>query len=603
MASRPVLSVPQPTLTLAVDNVKLREHCDQRARIMQSSRSEVDPLVTEVSQLTQPLRSRFAPGVSVNGGSASTSGSTAARRSRVRSRMLLDGHGTRASEILQNGMNSGLSSPSGEWFALKLPALHDAPQSFPGKQWLSAAQDVMYSFLADTNFYEAAKSGYGELGLFGTEACFMEEHWKHGLVCHALTFGEYWIAEGDDRRVDTLLRWVPMTIRQIVEKFLVDPRDRTKIDWTRASMAMRSAWDAGNKENVFDVLHLCEPNPEYDPLYKDFRGRAWRSVYWDPKSDAAGKLLMVDGSHEQPFWAARWDTLGGGDPWGTGPGFAALPDLAALQLNSKKLGDGTDLALRPPLVGPGTTKIKLHAGAYTAAGSMDKGAVFPVYQVPYQALEMIDQAMGRYYKKIDEAFYVDLFMAITEMDGVQPRNNEEIFSRNEEKLTQLGPVITRVNVEKLGVAVERVFGICTRRQIMPDAPEDIHGAEVSTDFVSTLARAQRAAGLGTWERTLGFLGNMAGVFSGVTDNVDSDAIGREYWERSGAPAIGLRDPAEVQKMRAERAQAAAAEQARQSAPAMAQGAQAAELLSKTDMRGSGQNDTALSRLLGGSGGL
>lgn len=587
-------------MVLAIDNPKLREHCDQRARIMQGSRQDVDPLVSEVSQLTQPLRSRFAPGASV-GGTGQVNGSSGARRSRTRSRRLLDGHGTRASEILQNGMNSGLSSPSGEWFGLKLPEYGGDAESFAGKQWLGEAQEVMYSFLSGTNFYEAAKFGYGELGLFGTEACFMEEHWRHGLVCHALTFGEYWIAEGDDRRVDTLLRWVPMTIRQIVEKFLVDPRDRTKIDWTRASSSMRSAWDAGNKENVFDVLHLCEPNPEYDPLYKDFRGRPWRSIYWDPKSDAVGRLLMVDGSHEQPFWAARWETLGGGDPWGTGPGFAALPDLAALQLNSKKLGDGTDLALRPPLVGPGTTKIKLHAGAYTAAGSMDKGAVFPVYQVPYQALEMIDQAMGRYYKKIDEAFYVDLFMAITEMDGVQPRNNEEIFSRNEEKLTQLGPVITRVNVEKLGVAVERVFGICNRRQMLPDAPDDIHGAELQVDFVSTLARAQRAAGLGTWERTLGFLGNMAGVFKDVSDNIDSDAIGREYWERSGAPALGLRDPAAVEKIRAQRAQEIAAEQARQSAPAVADSAKAAELLSRTDLRG--QGDSALSRVLGGSGGL
>jgi hypothetical protein len=53
-------------------------------------------------------------------------------------------------------------------------------------------------------------------------------------------------------------------------------------------------------------------------------------------------------------------------------------------------------------------------------------------------------------------------MAITTMPGVQPRNIEEIAARNEEKLTQLGPVIERVNNEKLEVAIDRTFGIMSR---------------------------------------------------------------------------------------------------------------------------------------------
>jgi hypothetical protein len=52
----------------------------------------------------------------------------------------------------------------------------------------------MYAFLAETNFYAAAKSGYAELGMFGTEACVMVEHPEDGAVCHPLTVGEYWIA-------------------------------------------------------------------------------------------------------------------------------------------------------------------------------------------------------------------------------------------------------------------------------------------------------------------------------------------------------------------------------------------------------------------------
>jgi hypothetical protein len=53
------------------------------------------------------------------------------------------------------------------------------------------------SFLAHTNFYGAAKTGYIEMGAFGTEACVMLEHPDEGAVCHQLTFGEYWLALND----------------------------------------------------------------------------------------------------------------------------------------------------------------------------------------------------------------------------------------------------------------------------------------------------------------------------------------------------------------------------------------------------------------------
>jgi hypothetical protein len=84
------------------------------------------------------------------------------------------------------------------------------------------------------------------------------------------------------------------------------------------------------------------------------------------------------------------------------------------------------------------------------------------YQVPYEAIQSIREDLTDIKQAIDEITYADLFMAITNMRGVQPRNIEEIAARNEEKLTQLGPVIERVNNEKLEVAIERAFGIMQR---------------------------------------------------------------------------------------------------------------------------------------------
>jgi hypothetical protein len=97
-------------------------------------------------------------------------------------------------------------------------------------------------------------------------------------------------------------------------------------------------------------------------------------------------------------------------------------------------------------------------------------------------------------------------MAITNMQGVQPRNIEEIAARNEEKLTQLGPVIERVNNEKLEVAIDRAFGIM--RADRPASPGARRGAEagghIKIEFVSILTQMQRMVGLGQIER--GFVG-------------------------------------------------------------------------------------------------
>ncbi len=588
MVDRPVLSV-KPTGSEAVKGnaAALREHCDRRARQVRGTRTDIDPIIGEIAELTQPSRSRFMLNSVVG-----QNGKVSTARKRPMSPRLRDGHGTRASRILANGMNSGLSSSSRRFFRLKI-ADKDLMQYWSVKVWLSQVEDAMYEFLASTNFYEVAKFGYGELGLFGTEAAFLETHWRSGMVGHPLTFGEYWIAEGDNKRPETLLRYVPMTTMQMVQRFVADRFDKRVMNWSNVSVSVRTAWDDGNYENVSDVMHLVEPNPAWNETRLDVAGKPWRSLYWDAKSDKPDQMLAIEGCDEQPFYAARWETCGGGDPWGRGPGWDALADLRSLQLEAKRLEVSKDLVVRPPLSGPASVRLKMDPGSYTPMAQADAGAISAIYQAPYQVLAVMEQGLSRYYRKVDESFFVDLFMAITDMEGVQPRNNEEIFSRNEEKLTQLGPVIDRVNVEKLGVVIDRTFGIVSRLKRIPPPPEELYGLELAVDYISTLAQAQRAVGLSTVERSLGFIGSMSATYPGVTDNIDADIIVRDYWERSGAPVTGLRDPAVRDAGRAQQAQMLAAQQAKESAPAMADAAQAAELLSRTDVRGEPLLDSVL----------
>jgi hypothetical protein len=115
-------------------------------------------------------------------------------------------------------MTSGLSSQSRPWFTLTTYDENLADDASV-KVWLGEVETRLYSFLAHTNFYGAAKTGYLEMGAFGTEACVMLEHDDEGAVCHALTFGEYWIGLNDALLPGALYRECVNTTIQAVEQF------------------------------------------------------------------------------------------------------------------------------------------------------------------------------------------------------------------------------------------------------------------------------------------------------------------------------------------------------------------------------------------------
>jgi Bacteriophage head to tail connecting protein len=545
-----------------IDPVAIRKHCETRLGSLKQVRVDYELEASQIAQLAQPARSRFLRGNKDKEGA----------RRRVRNARLIDPHGISAFRTLTNGMTSGLSSASRPWFSLGLAdeGMMDAPGV---RAWLSAAERLLYGFFAATNFYGAAKAGYGEMGLFGTEACVMVEHPIAGAVCHALTFGEYWIGLSDALVPDTLYRVCPMSVKQAVDTF-----------GDAVSPIIRKLYDRSQYDNNVDIHHAIEPDPDHDPA--QFGAKPWRSVYWD-SADRSDRLLRVAGYHEQPFWAPRWDVVGG-DTYGVSPGMEALPALKELQVQAKRKGRAIDALVDPERVAPPNLALTGEPGRVVIGAGVDKDQVFIPYPTPYQAVAAIGQEMDKCRQQIDTLAFADLFNAITNMAGVQPRTVEEIAARNEEKLTQLGPVIERVANEKLEIAITRAMAIMTRGRMLPPPPPQIAGAHIKVEFISILQQMQRMVGLGQIERVVGFVGNLAAAHPEALDKLDLDHAVDEYAYRAGAPAEMIRSDADVDAIRQQRAQAAQQQQMMASMPAVRDGADAARLLAQTDM-GGGQN--------------
>lgn len=514
-------------------DLTLKERSIRRLEELKTSRQSFESDAKEIASYALPARSRFL--------------ASDTNKGRQRNRRLNNSHGIWSFRTLQGGMTSGLSSQSRPWFALTTydeALLEDASV----KAWLGEVETRLYSFLAHTNFYGAAKTGYLEMGAFGTEACIMLEHQEEGAVCHPLTFGEYWIGLDDTMQPGGLYRECVMTTIQAVQAFGKENlSDRINRDYDNARYEAQHCF-----------YHAIERNDDHVAGRLGPQGKAWRSLYWDQNDANKDKIVKLTGYEEQPFWAPRWDTTGN-DAWGQGPGHDALPDLRELQLQTKRKAEITDQLTWPEKVVSAKVKLKQQPKSVVSVAAVEnvQNLVTVPYEVPYQALEAVMNDIGRLEQACNRATFADLFMAITDMGGGNYKNIEEIAARNEEKLTQLGPVIERVNNEKLQVAIERTFGIMQRLRLLPPAPDALRNhPDIKIEFVSILTQMQRMVGLGQIERTVQFVGGLTGAYPNARFKLDPYAIIDEYAKRGGMPPQLVRSTDDAQDDADAEAQAA-----------------------------------------------
>lgn len=578
-----------------ITNKQLLKKSEERSKGLHARRSPWEAGNREVARFTLRQLSGYVSG-KASSGTRMDSGGVRANPAVQANNGLYNGRATRAHRILSNGLSSGLSSPSTPWFKFDasdpgLRTVHDV------RLWLDAVTEIVRSFLHRTNAYEAMQQGYRELAWSGSEATIFAPHWNYGGVGYNLTWGSYCFGSDDGLRIDTLVRDVPMTLGNVVS--MMGGKDQAK---KVVSKATRNLIDNDKWEHHIPVKNLIEPNTDRVYGRIDKTNKPYRSIYWEEGAEAVSDndgILKVDGFDRRPFATPRWETQGF-DPYAWGPAFDALPDSRKLQLQEIRLQATMDYVARPPVQAPVTSRndgLNLIPGgiSFTAATDMNAGAR-AIWQVPPNAIQYISQDIsGRTEPAIDDAMFVPLFKAITEMPGVQPRNVEEIARRHEEQLAQLGPVTDRVQTEKLSVMVMQAFSICSDAGMIPPVPEAMDGQSLKLEFISILAQAQRTIGLASIERAVGFVGNLSATRPAVLDLVDFDETVREYWERLGVPARTLNSAEKVAADREAQAQAQQQERMAAAMPAVQQGAEAAALLANTDVNG----QSMLSSLLPG----
>ncbi len=536
------LSIKKPLAHGPSEEKTRREHVEKLAKSLKSQRQDDE---ADWHSIADYSGYGEVPGLMMTPGG----------KTRPKMRQLMDSHPILAFRTVQAGMYSGLSSPNRPWLRFKF-ADDDLNDYQAGAEWIDRLERLIYAMFDASNFYQSARQNYGEMARFGPAAGLMTEHWREIAPTMPLPIGTFWLGFDDAFKVDTLLRSCPLTVDQVVKQFVGRPGGMK--DWNAVSPKVREKYDRSDYGSIVDCWQLIEPG----------EGGRFDSTIWDSGDDRKDKVLEAKGFAEQPFWGPRWDDRGVGG-YGRGVGHDAMADMRELHMQAKRKRELTDLLAKPPTAGP-AKDLDMRPGAHTYVADMTSiQAAKPIYEVQYGAIQAVREDIAEIKNAIDRLSMADLFMAITNMPGVQPRNIEELVQRDSERLQQIGPVVEIVNDDMLPKAVERMIGIARRGGLIPEAPPELQGKEIKIEFVSVLAQAMKMMGMSTTERVVGFVGSLGQIFGPqVLDKIDPDAIVDDYADRANLPAKAVRDRDAVDAIRKGRQQQEqAAQMAQMAAPA------------------------------------
>ena len=504
--------------------IALRRYVDRRLASLRTERLSWWSHWQDLSDYIMPRRGRFL--LSPN----------QANLGDQRNQKIIDNTGTLAARTLASGLMAGLTSPARPWFRLTLSRsdLSDLPQV---REWLDEVATRMMQVFAKSNFYNSLAVVYEELGVFGTAALLILEDQDDVIRAHALTAGEYFLANSERQAVNTLYREFTQTVGQVVAKFGIEA----------CSATVRSLYDSGQIDREVMIGHAIEPEDTPADPDQVWTLKPWRSVYWEIGSGYT-QILDVRGFNEFPVCAPRW-SLVGNDVYGRSPGMDALGDIRALQIEQKRKAQAIEKMVNPPMVADASLKnqpASLLPGGVTYLPGGGAGVGFrPVYEInpPLDGLvEDIQEVQGR----ISRAFYADLWLMISQLDDV--RSAAEISARREEKLILLGPVLERLHSELLNPAIRRTFAIMARNGMLPALPQGLDWGQVHVDYVSPLAQAQKAAAIGGIERLLSFVGQILPHNPDAGDAIDVDEAVADYADMLGvSPKLLVPPPLMAQK--------------------------------------------------------
>lgn len=474
-----------------------------------------------------------------------------------------DSTGIHSLEILAAGLHGNLTNPASRWFGLRMTD-NELNEDDAVKKYLSDAEQIMraHMYAPGSGLTTALHENYLEIGGFGTACMFIGERDDGGLLFQARPLKEVVIAENHDGEVDTVFRCTKMTVRQIEQQ------------WPGKASPKVQKLLKDKPDELVDIIHAVMPRADRDPGKTGQANMPFLSCYFEAETQHE---LSEGGFPEFPYACPRWQKLPG-EVYGRSPAMTALPDVKMLQEMMKTTLKAAQKIVDPPLlvpddgvVGPVRT---VPGGLNFYRGEREITPLLTQGNIPI-SLEMMEELRNR----IRTTFYTNI---------LQVQNEKEMTAYETAQVVQgnmrlLGPVGGRLESEQLGPLITRVFGILTRRGLLPQAPDVLteQNNQFTIEYVSPIAMAQKATESNVLTNTLAMLLPIAELKPDVLDRLRTDELAPWLWDLLGGdPDLIIGDDEWEQMQEDKQAQQQAAALAATAAPAAQAANQAAGAVDK-----------------------
>lgn len=463
---------------------------------------------------------------------------------------IIDNTGTRQHRVMKAGLMTGLSSPYRVWHQLQIAGDPDINKSHNVRAWLDDVENMQRSVWSGSNTYGVLEFLYGECGGYGTACATVMAHPERVIHLYPQTVGQYVLATNPEGEVNTLMRRYEMTVGQLVRQF----------GYASCSQAVQNDYDNKQFHNPRTVVHAIEPRMNRDASKLDNRNMPFRSVYWEEgEGREVEDVLRHSGFKRFPVLAPRWTTQPG-DSYGSNcPGMEALGDLISLDADQFRKGQIIDYLTKPPTQGPPGTKttIDKRPGAHNEVPQTGPGqAIQPLWQVGMDVNALLEDIRD-IRLRITSSFFADLFLLLA--NNPKEMTKAEALLMNEERMLVLGPVVDRLTREMLAPLVEMTFDYLDEAGLLPPPPPEIEGMEISVEFVSALAQAQRMVQSQSVDRFVVGVAGMSQLKPEVLDRIDADEWAEEAADMYAVPPKLLVPREQAAELRQARAKAEAAQ--------------------------------------------
>jgi len=429
---------------------------------------------------------------------------------------IYEGTAVRALERSAAGLHNTLTSSAVPWFHLKVQRALQEDRDV--QLWIEEAERRLYDVFAspDSNFHPALHEFYLDLVGFGTGILYVVDEPGMGPRYRSYFLGQCFLMQDNLSRVDGVLRVYEHTARQLVQEYGEEGVPES---------VLRS-YNSKDENKKFECLHCVKKRRNHDVNAVGNLNMPWMSVYilMDQKH-----VLRESGFEEFPYIVSRW-SRNSEELYGRGPGTSALPDVKMINLMEKVGLKALQKVVDPPLLVPDDgflNPVRTQPGGlnYYRAGLGRDDRIIPLQTGG--RLDLNESKIGQVRESINKTFFLDLLElpGPTAADGdVMRFSATEINARQRDRLSVLGPIVSRQEVEFLAPMVMRTLGVMESNGMLSPAPPALMNADFRVEYANPVSISMRTGELNSIAQLIQFLLPIAQIDPSVVQRFNTGRI-------------------------------------------------------------------------------